>query len=171
MKASDVPASRYRATMTQAPDFAYRLCAERFAAASRLFDRTTRERVWLLYAWCRACDDMADAQELGGQLGDQSGTPGAVLALREMTARAMSGEVTGSPAFDALIVITRETAIDTAMTEALSDAQKEKLLTAVPAGRLGTPEDIAASVVYLASQEASYVTGATIHVNGGMAML
>ena len=61
--------------------------------------------------------------------------------------------------------------IDTAMTEALSDAQKEKLLTAVPAGRLGTPEDIAASVVYLASQEASYVTGATIHVNGGMAML
>ncbi|MEQ8396833.1 3-oxoacyl-[acyl-carrier-protein] reductase [Thalassobaculum sp.] len=61
--------------------------------------------------------------------------------------------------------------IDTAMTEALSDAQKEKLLTAVPAGRLGTPEDIAASVVYLASQEAAYVTGATIHVNGGMAML
>lgn len=61
--------------------------------------------------------------------------------------------------------------IDTAMTEALSDAQKEKLLTAVPAGRLGTPEDIAAAVLYLASQEASYVTGATIHVNGGMAML
>ncbi|GHD49673.1 beta-ketoacyl-ACP reductase [Thalassobaculum fulvum] len=61
--------------------------------------------------------------------------------------------------------------IDTAMTEALADAQKEKLLAAVPAGRLGTPEDIAAAVVYLASQEASYVTGATIHVNGGMAML
>ncbi|MEQ8813368.1 MAG: 3-oxoacyl-[acyl-carrier-protein] reductase [Thalassobaculum sp.] len=61
--------------------------------------------------------------------------------------------------------------IDTAMTEALSDAQKEKLLTAVPAGRLGTPEDIAAAAVYLASQEAAYVTGATIHVNGGMAML
>jgi 3-oxoacyl-[acyl-carrier protein] reductase len=61
--------------------------------------------------------------------------------------------------------------IDTAMTEALSDAQKEKLLAAVPAGRLGTPEDIAAAVVYLSSEEASYVTGATIHVNGGMAML
>jgi 3-oxoacyl-[acyl-carrier protein] reductase len=61
--------------------------------------------------------------------------------------------------------------IDTAMTEALADAQKEKLLAAVPAGRLGTPEDIAAAVVYLASPEASYVTGATIHVNGGMAML
>lgn len=61
--------------------------------------------------------------------------------------------------------------IDTAMTEALSDAQKEKLLAAVPAGRLGAPEDIAAAVVYLSSEEASYVTGATIHVNGGMAML
>ena len=57
------------------------------------------------------------------------------------------------------------------MTDALDEAQHEKLLTAVPAGRLGTPEDIAASVVYLASEEASYVTGATIHVNGGMAML
>lgn len=61
--------------------------------------------------------------------------------------------------------------IATAMTEGLPDAQKEKLLGAVPAGRLGTPEEIAAAVVYLASDEAAYVTGATIHVNGGMAML
>ena len=61
--------------------------------------------------------------------------------------------------------------IDTAMTEALTDAQKEKLLAGVPVGRLGVPCDIAAAVVYLASQEAAYVTGATIHVNGGMAML
>ncbi len=61
--------------------------------------------------------------------------------------------------------------IDTAMTEALTDAQKEKLLAGVPVGRLGTPGDIAAAVVYLSSQEAAYVTGATIHVNGGMAML
>ena len=61
--------------------------------------------------------------------------------------------------------------IATAMTDALPDAQKEKLLESVPAGRLGTPEDIAASVLYLASEEAGYVTGATIHVNGGMAML
>ncbi len=61
--------------------------------------------------------------------------------------------------------------IDTAMTEALTDAQKEKLLAGVPVGRLGVPGDIAAAVVYLASQEAAYVTGATIHVNGGMAML
>ncbi|NQW10868.1 MAG: 3-oxoacyl-[acyl-carrier-protein] reductase [Alphaproteobacteria bacterium] len=61
--------------------------------------------------------------------------------------------------------------IATTMTDGLPDAQKEKLLAAVPAGRLGTPEEIAAAVVYLASDEAAYVTGATIHVNGGMAML
>lgn len=61
--------------------------------------------------------------------------------------------------------------IDTAMTHGLSDEQKEKLLKNVPTGRLGTPDDIAASCVYLASDEASYVTGQTIHINGGMAMI
>ena len=61
--------------------------------------------------------------------------------------------------------------IDTAMTHGLSDEQKEKLLKNVPSGRLGTPEDIAASCVYLASDEASYVTGQTLHINGGMAMI
>lgn len=61
--------------------------------------------------------------------------------------------------------------IETAMTDALNEQQKEKLLDAVPAGRLGTSEDIAASVVYLASEEAAYVTGQTLHVNGGMAMI
>jgi 3-oxoacyl-[acyl-carrier protein] reductase len=61
--------------------------------------------------------------------------------------------------------------IETAMTDALTDAQKEKLLGAIPAGRMGRAEDIAAAVVYLASEEAAYVTGATLHVNGGMAMV
>ncbi|EKE78185.1 MULTISPECIES: 3-oxoacyl-[acyl-carrier-protein] reductase [Oceanibaculum] len=61
--------------------------------------------------------------------------------------------------------------IATAMTDALSEEQRAKLSERIPAGRLGTPEDIAASVVYLASEEAAYVTGHTIHVNGGMAML
>jgi len=60
--------------------------------------------------------------------------------------------------------------VATAMTDVLPDAQKEKLTAAIPLGRMGTPEDIAASVVYLASSEASWVTGATLHVNGGMAM-
>jgi 3-oxoacyl-[acyl-carrier protein] reductase len=61
--------------------------------------------------------------------------------------------------------------IATAMTDVLGDKVKEGLLTRIPAGRLGTPADIAAGVVYLASEEAAYVTGQTLHINGGMAML
>jgi 3-oxoacyl-[acyl-carrier protein] reductase len=61
--------------------------------------------------------------------------------------------------------------VDTAMTEALNDAQKAKLAEQIPLGRIGQPEDIAGAVVYLASDAASWVTGATLHVNGGMAML
>ncbi|MBB6251301.1 3-oxoacyl-[acyl-carrier-protein] reductase [Nitrospirillum iridis] len=61
--------------------------------------------------------------------------------------------------------------IATAMTDVLADAQKEKLTAGVPAGRLGTPDEIASAVLYLASTEAGYVTGQTLHVNGGMAMI
>ncbi|WP_033073744.1 3-oxoacyl-[acyl-carrier-protein] reductase [Sphingopyxis sp. MWB1] len=61
--------------------------------------------------------------------------------------------------------------IATAMTADLPDAQKEALNQRIPAGRMGEGEDIAAAVVYLASKEAGYVTGQTLHVNGGMAML
>ncbi|WP_299928224.1 3-oxoacyl-[acyl-carrier-protein] reductase [uncultured Pelagimonas sp.] len=61
--------------------------------------------------------------------------------------------------------------IETAMTDKLTDDQKSGILTQVPAGRMGTPEEIAAAVLYLSSKEASYTTGATLHVNGGMAML
>jgi 3-oxoacyl-[acyl-carrier protein] reductase len=61
--------------------------------------------------------------------------------------------------------------IETAMTDALSDKQKELILARVPAGRLGAPEDIAAGALYLASNEAAYVTGQTLHINGGMAMI
>ncbi|MGH1413231.1 MAG: 3-oxoacyl-ACP reductase FabG [Pelagimonas sp.] len=61
--------------------------------------------------------------------------------------------------------------IETAMTDKLNDDQKSGILTQVPAGRMGSPEEIAAAVLYLASPEASYTTGATLHVNGGMAML
>ena len=60
--------------------------------------------------------------------------------------------------------------IRTAMTDVLPDAQKEALNARIPMGRMGEGEDIAAAVVYLASREAGYVTGQTIHVNGGMAM-
>ncbi|WP_022704730.1 3-oxoacyl-[acyl-carrier-protein] reductase [Pseudorhodobacter ferrugineus] len=61
--------------------------------------------------------------------------------------------------------------IATAMTEALTDDQKGKILTQIPAGRMGSADEIAAACLYLASVEAGYVTGATLHVNGGMAMI
>jgi 3-oxoacyl-[acyl-carrier protein] reductase len=61
--------------------------------------------------------------------------------------------------------------IATPMTDALNEKQKEAILARVPAGRLGIPSEVAAAVLYLASAEASYVTGQTLHVNGGMAMI
>jgi len=60
--------------------------------------------------------------------------------------------------------------ITTAMTDKLNDEQKSGILTQVPAGRMGEADEIAAAVLYLASHEAGYMTGATLHVNGGMAM-
>ena len=61
--------------------------------------------------------------------------------------------------------------IATAMTDALNDAQKETINAKIPAGRMGTADEIAAAALYLASVESAYVTGQTIHVNGGMAMI
>jgi 3-oxoacyl-[acyl-carrier protein] reductase len=61
--------------------------------------------------------------------------------------------------------------ITTAMTDGLSEDQKTRILTSVPAGRMGEASEIAAAVLYLASPEAGYVTGAVLHVNGGMAMI
>ena len=61
--------------------------------------------------------------------------------------------------------------IATAMTDKLTEEQKAGILTQIPAGRMGDPEEIASGVLYLASPAASYVTGTTLHVNGGMAML
>lgn len=61
--------------------------------------------------------------------------------------------------------------IQTAMTDVLTDEQKQKIMGAIPQGSMGKPEDIAAAVVYLAAEEARYVTGQTLHVNGGMAMI
>jgi 3-oxoacyl-[acyl-carrier protein] reductase len=61
--------------------------------------------------------------------------------------------------------------IETAMTEALTDAQREKMLATIPSNRFGTVDEVASAVVFLACEEAGYLTGQTLHVNGGMAMI
>ena len=88
-----------------------------FRAASRLFDRTTRERVWMLYAWCRACDDLADAQDHGGALGERLDPEARLATIRTLTELAMAGETTGEPAFDALGQLAREVPLTLAMAE------------------------------------------------------
>lgn len=87
-----------------------------FAAASKLFDAATRERVWLLYAWCRACDDLADDQDHGGALGAQAGASERLEQIRRLTARALGGDATGHFAFDALGVVAAECGINAVHT-------------------------------------------------------
>lgn len=96
-----------------------------FAAASRLFDRTTRERVWLLYAWCRACDDLADGQDHGGEMGNWGNfdaDPAARMDyMRLTTAQALKGKVVDDPPFDALRIVAAETGLTQAMADAVLD--------------------------------------------------
>ncbi|MGL4314517.1 MAG: phytoene/squalene synthase family protein, partial [Sphingomonas sp.] len=80
-----------------------------FAAASRLFALPTRERAWLLYAWCRACDDLADGQDHGHGMRAVSDAPARVALMRAMTDAALNGEWIGNPAFDALRIVAAET--------------------------------------------------------------
>jgi len=92
-----------------------------FAAASRLFDRTTRERVWLLYAWCRACDDIADEQDHGHAPASQAlgrrPPEDRLVTIRTLTELAIAGEATGVAAFDALGQLMREVPLTRAMVE------------------------------------------------------
>jgi phytoene synthase len=90
-----------------------------FRFASRLFDKTTRERVWLLYAWCRKCDDMADGQDHGGAMEAVDDPQARLAAIRQMTADALHGQPTGEPAFDCLGVVARECGLTMAMAEAV----------------------------------------------------
>ena len=80
-----------------------------FAAASRLFDKPTRERAQLLYAWCRACDDIADGQQLGHGMSPVQDASAKLSLMRMRTAQALAGEETGDPAFDALGIVAAET--------------------------------------------------------------
>jgi 15-cis-phytoene synthase len=79
-----------------------------FALASRLFDKTVRERAWLLYCWCRKCDDIADGQDHGGAMSAVTDPHSRLSHIRNMTARALAGETTGDPAFDALGLVAAE---------------------------------------------------------------
>lgn len=82
-----------------------------FAAASRLFDRVTRERAWLLYAWCRACDDLADGQDHGHGMTLVADPQARLALLTAQTDTALSGEWVGDPAFDALRFVASETGL------------------------------------------------------------
>lgn len=82
-----------------------------FASASRLFDRATRERAWLLYNWCRRCDDLADGQVAGHGMRAVADPLARLETIRSLTEAALRGEETGDPAFDALGVVAAECAI------------------------------------------------------------
>ncbi|PZO79802.1 MAG: phytoene synthase [Sphingomonas hengshuiensis] len=92
-----------------------------FAAASRLFDPVTRERAWLLYAWCRACDDLADGQDLGHGMQRVDDAQARLALIRDRTALALAGEPTGDPAFDALGVVAREVGLPHALVRDVID--------------------------------------------------
>ena len=82
-----------------------------FALASKLFDRQTRERAWLLYYWCRTCDDIADGQDHGGAMSQVADAPERIAHMTDLTTRALDGETTGEAAFDALGLVARDCGI------------------------------------------------------------
>lgn len=82
-----------------------------FALASKLFDRPTRARAWLLYAWCRACDDLADGQEFGFELREVDDPALRLATLRTLTDRALAGQWVGEAAFDGLRLLMEEVAV------------------------------------------------------------
>src|SRR4051812_30744748 len=88
-----------------------------FALASTLFDRPTRERAWLLYAWCRAWDDLADGQEMGHGMHAVADPPARLAIIRKKTALALAGEATGGPAFDRFGLVANECAIPVRLAE------------------------------------------------------
>ena len=117
---------RHRAALVEKARLSIKQGSKSFSAASRLFDRTTRERVWLLYAWCRRCDDLADAQEYGfykggGEPGDQNDAIDRVEAIRVLTRRAFEGQPTADIAFDAFGLVARECGITQAMADDVID--------------------------------------------------
>jgi phytoene synthase len=107
----------HRAELVEHARLVIKRGSQSFSAASQLFDDETRQRAWLLYAWCRRCDDIADNQDLGGELGDQSNLDERLAHIRKLTAQAFAGEPTGDPSFDALGVVAKECSLTPKMAE------------------------------------------------------
>jgi 3-oxoacyl-[acyl-carrier protein] reductase len=108
-----------------------------------------------------------------GSVVGHTGNPGqanyaAAKAAMVGMSKALAGEVASR---NVNVNVVSPGFIETAMTGGLGDSIKQRLLEMIPAKRIGKPEDVAGAVVYLASEEAAYVTGQTLHVNGGMAMI
>src|SRR3546814_18945470 len=82
-----------------------------FAMSSRLFDTETRERAWLLYAWCRRCDDIIDGQELGHGMQAVADPAARLAEITRLTEAAMRGEVTSHPALDAFGIVAAATGL------------------------------------------------------------
>ena len=134
-------------------------------AADRLdhYDIRALAKIAELFLWVERRPDFFEYQKdlrAGQSAASKAGMIGMSKSLAQEVASRGITVNTVAPGF-----------IETAMTEALPEAQREKLLDAIPASRLGTAEDVAAAVLYLASDAAAYVTGQTLHVNGGMAMI
>ena len=91
--------------------------SQSFAMASKLFDQQTRERAWLLYAWCRRCDDLADGQALGHDMSVVADPVARLDEIRSRTDKALAGEPAGDPSFDALGLVARECSIPRAMID------------------------------------------------------
>ena len=100
-----------RAELVRAAQDSIAKGSKSFALASKLFDPATRERAWLLYSWCRKCDDIADGQDHGGTLSKVDNPHERLAYIRELTDKALAGQPTGDPAFDALGLVASECAI------------------------------------------------------------
>jgi phytoene/squalene synthetase len=98
-----------RAALVEAARVSIARGSRSFSAASRLFDRETRERAWLLYAWCRACDDIADGQDHGHGMTPVADAEARVARMRDLTECALAGEATGEMPFEALRLFVAET--------------------------------------------------------------
>ena len=113
-----VGGGREREELVELARASIRQGSQSFALASRLFDKPTREKAWLLYAWCRRCDDIADGQDHGGTLNlDEATAQRRIEAIRVLTRRALEGQPTAEEAFDAL----GQVALEAGLTEEMTD--------------------------------------------------